>query len=67
MGAPEARTCQFVSFVQTAQIPPTDDYKLLKKTQITFIANVVIGSALLNNSPLDGERFVIVFECPNVF
>ena len=58
----EARTCQFVSFVQTAQTPPTDDYKLLKKTQITFIVNVVIGSALLNNSPLDGERFVIVFE-----
>ena len=26
-----ARACQFVSFVQTAQILPTDDYKLLKK------------------------------------
>ena len=62
-----ARTCQFVSFVQTAQILPTDDYKLLKKAQVTFVANVAVRSALLNNSPLDVKRFVIVFECPNAF
>ena len=34
---------------------------------VTFVANVAIRSALLNNSPLDGKRFVFVFECPNVF
>lgn len=35
--------------------------------RVTFVANVVIRSALLNDSPLDDKRFVVVFECPNVF
>ena len=34
---------------------------------MTFVANVVIRSALLKNSPIDGTQFVVVFECPNVF
>ena len=37
------------------------------KRQITFVVNVIVRSTLLNNSPLDTERFVGVLECPNVF
>ena len=37
------------------------------KRHITFVVNVIVRSTLLNNSPLDIERFVGVLECPNVF
>ena len=49
-----------------AQTLLADDYKFLKKTQVAFIDNAVARSALLDDSPLDGKRFV-VFECANVF
>ena len=49
-----------------AQILLADDYKFLKKTQVTFVDTVVARSALLDDSPLEGKRCV-VFECPNVF
>ena len=35
------------------------------KRQITFVVNIVLGSALLKDSPLYCTRFVVVFECPN--
>ena len=34
-----------------AQILLADDYKFLKKTQVTFVDNVVARSALLDDSP----------------
>ena len=50
--------------VQSTQTLLTDDHEFFKKTSITFVSNVAIRSALLNDSPLDGKRFVVVFECP---
>ena len=38
------------------------------KIGINYIfANTVIRFALLKDSPLEGERFVVDIECPNVF